>query len=346
MIEIDEILEHITVNEEIARKFFEIEAEILSVGTFRDLFEKLLLLIEEKFSIPHAWIAIVCESDVSHLIEALESSDVLKGRYSMVKKKTFLHLVNEKDSPVLVNEHIKPFYALLPKNQKYFAKSLAVVPISFDGELIGSLNLGDFSESRFQPDMGTFFLSQLALKISLCLSNVMARERLTYLATRDPLTGLLNRREMETMLGGEFSRAVRYGTPLAVIFIALDDFKGVNDTYGHNCGDALVRYLVDEMRAMIRKNDLSFRYAKDEFVVILPNQRSKEALKVSKRLQEFFEKNPFKFQESRIDVCISCGTASTRDPGIKNPEALLEKADKRLYEAKKKRLKKHITHHK
>jgi hypothetical protein len=89
MIEIDEILKHITVNEEIARKFFEIEAGILSVGTFRDFFEKLLLLIEEKFSIPHVWITIVRESDVSHLIEALESSDVLKGRFSVVKRKGF-----------------------------------------------------------------------------------------------------------------------------------------------------------------------------------------------------------------------------------------------------------------
>jgi len=337
MIEIDEILKHITVNEEIARKFFEIEAGILSVGNFKDLFEKLLLLIEEKFSIPHVWITIVRESDVSHLIEALESSDVLKGRFSVVKRKAFLNLTNEKDSPVLVNERVKPFYALLPKNQKYFAKSLAVVPISLDGEVIGSLNLGDFSESRFQPDMDTFFLSQLAVKISLCLSNVTARERLTYLATRDPLTGLLNRREMETMLVGEFSRAVRYGTPLAAIFIDCDDFKAVNDTYGHDCGDALLRYLADQMRATIRKNDLAFRYAGDEFVVILPNQSSKEALKVSERLQEFFEKNPLKFRESRIPVSISCGIASTRDPDIKNPEALLEKADERLYEAKKKK---------
>jgi diguanylate cyclase (GGDEF)-like protein len=332
---IDEILEHITVNEEIAKKFFEIEAGILSVGNFRDLFEKLLLLIEEKFSIPHVWITIVRENDVSHLIEALESSDVLRERLSVVKRKVFLKLLNEKDSPVLVNEDVKPFYALLPKNQKYFAKSLAVVPITLDGEVIGSLNLGDFSESRFQPDMDTFFLSELAVKISICLSNVTAREKLTYLATRDPLTGLLNRREMEIMLDREFSRAIRYGTPLAVLFIDCDEFKMVNDTYGHDCGDVLLKYLAEQIRAMVRKDDLAFRYAGDEFVVVLPNQTSKEALKVSERLQKFFEKYPLKFHESRIPVSISCGMASTRDTDIKNPEALLKKADERLYEVKK-----------
>lgn len=335
MLKIDEILEHITVNEEIAKKFFEIEAGILSVGSFRDLFATLLQLIEEKFAIPHVWITMVRENDVSHLIEALESSDVLRERLSVVKRKVFLKLTNEKGSPVLVNEDLKPFYALLPKNQKYFAKSLAVVPITLDGEVIGSLNLGDFSESRFQPDMDTFFLSELAVKISICLSNVTSRERLTFLATRDPLTGLLNRREMETTLDREFSRAVRYGTPLAVLFIDCDEFKMVNDTYGHDCGDILLKYLAEQIRAMIRKDDLAFRYAGDEFVVVLPNQTSKQALKVSERLQRFFEKNPLKFQESRIPVSISCGTASSRDPDIKNPEALLKKADERLYEAKK-----------
>jgi diguanylate cyclase (GGDEF)-like protein len=335
MIEIDEILEHITVNEEIAKKFFEIEAGILSVGNFSDLFEKLLLLIEEKFSIPHVWITMVRENDIVHLIEALESSDVLKERLSVVKRKAFLRLINEKDSPVLVNKNMKPFYALLPRNQKYFAKSLAVVPISLNGEVIGSLNLGDFSESRFQPDMDTFFLSQLAVKISLCISSVTAQERLAFLASRDPLTGLLNRREMETVLEGEFSRAVRYGTPLAVLFIDCDDFKAVNDTYGHDCGDTLLKYLADQMTAMIRKNDLAFRYAGDEFVVVLPNQNSRDALKVSERLQKFFEKHPLKFQKAFIPISISCGTSSTRDPGIKNPEALIKKADEMLYEVKK-----------
>jgi diguanylate cyclase (GGDEF)-like protein len=338
---IDEILEHITVNEEIAKKFFEIEASILAVGTFKDLFENLLLLIEEKFSIPHVWISIVRENDVSHLIEALESSDVLKQRLSLVKKTVFLDLINQNGSPVLVNDNLKPFYKLLPKNQKYFAKSLAVVPISFEREVIGSLNLGDFSESRFQPDMDTFFLSQLAVKLSLCLSNVTARERLTYLATRDPLTGLLNRREMENTLEREFSRAIRYGTPLAALFIDCDDFKAVNDTHGHDCGDALLKYVADHIRAMIRKDDLAFRYAGDEFVVILPNQNSTDALKVSERLQKFFETNPLEFQRSHVPLSISCGIASTRDPGIKKPEALLEKADERLYEAKKEKGSKH-----
>jgi len=335
MYEKDEILENIWANEEIARKFFEIEATILSVGDFKDLFEKLLLLIEEKFEIPHVWISIIRENDVSNLIQALESSPVLKERLNLVERNVFLELIQDEETPTLANENLNPFYGLLPENQKYFVKSLAVAPLVLDGDLIGSLNLGDFSGFRFQPTMDTFFLSQLAVKISICLSNVTAREKLKYLATRDPLTSLPNRREMEDSLEREFSRAIRYGNPLALLFVDCDDFKMVNDSHGHNCGDVLLRYVATEIMRMIRKDDAAFRFAGDEFVIMLPNQTSKEALKASERLSDFFREHPMRFEDGSIPVSISCGVASTEEPEVKSSVALLKKADERLYETKK-----------
>ena len=335
MLDNDKILENIWANEEIAKKFFEIEVSILSIGNFKDLFEKLLLLIEEKFEIPHVWISIINENDVSHLIKALESSHVLKERLNLVERSVFLELIEDERTPTLVNENLSPFYRLLPENKKYFVKSLAVSPLVLDGDVIGSLNLGDFSGFRFQPNMDTFFLSQLAVKTSICLSNVTARERLKFLATRDPLTRLLNRREMEDMLEREFSRATRYDNPLALLFIDCDDFKMINDSYGHNCGDAILQYVADQILKIIRKDDIAFRFAGDEFVIMLPNQTSNEALNVSERLQSFFQQHPMKFGENSIPVSISSGIASTEDPEVKSSDTLLNKADKRLYEAKK-----------
>jgi len=182
MFDNDEILENLWDNEEIAKKFFEIEVSILSIGNFKDLFEKLLLLIEEKFEIPHVWISIISENDVSHLIEALESSQLLKKRLNIIERSVFLDLIEDEKTPMLVNENLSPFYRLLPENQKYFVKSLAIAPLFLNGDVIGSLNLGDFSRFRFQPNMDTFFLSQLAVKVSICLSNVTAREKLKHFA--------------------------------------------------------------------------------------------------------------------------------------------------------------------
>jgi diguanylate cyclase (GGDEF)-like protein len=330
-------LENAKVNEEIANKFFEIEASILSVCSFRDFFEKLLLLIEEKFGIPHVWISIINGCEVARIIEALESSDLLKNRLTLVGRSTFLQLIRDEKTPVLVNEGLKPYYKLLPKRKKYFVKSLAVAPLVLDGNVIGSLNLGDYSASRFQPSMDIFFLSQLAVKISVCLSNITSREKLKQFATRDTLTGLLNRRETEFMLEREFSRAERYDTPLALLLINCDDFKTVNDSYGHKRGDDLLRYMARQITKMIRKEDVVARFGGDGFVIILPNQNSGEALKVLKRLRIFFQEHPMKFSDTTIPISISCGIASAEDPEIKSHGDLLRKADDRRYVTKKRK---------
>ncbi len=331
----DEMLENIRANEEIARKLFEIEVGILSTCSFQDLFEKLLRLIEKQFGIPHVWISVISDKDVSHLIEALESSDLLKERLNIVERSVFLDLIEDEGKPTLVNENLRPFYGLLPENQRYFVRSLAIAPLVLDGDVIGSLNLGDYSASRFRPDMDTFFLSQLAVKISICLSNVTVREKLKYLASRDPLTGLLNRREMDDVLAREFSRATRYGTPLALLFIDCDGFKKINDSYGHDCGDAALQHLAAQILQVIRKDDIAFRFAGDEFVIVLPNQTLNSAQKVLDRLRASIQEHPVKFGDEVISLSISCGIASTEDPGIKSPAALLNRADERLYESRK-----------
>jgi len=164
------------------------------------------------------------------------------------------------------------------------------MPLVLDGNVIGSLNLGDFSGFRFQPSMDTFFLSQISVKISICLSNVIAREKLNYLATRDSLTGLFNRKEMKNILERELSRADRYDNPLSLLFIDCDDFKMVNDSYGHSCGDALLKYMADQIIGIIRRDDTASRLGGDEFVIILPNQTLKEASKVVERLNSFLIK--------------------------------------------------------
>lgn len=180
-IDLEHLFERLKANQEIARKFFEIEVCILSVLNFKDLFEKLLLEIREKFGIPHLWISLIDKSDISDLIQELGSSETLKERLSIVSGESFLELLPQK-KPVLANGELKSFYKLFPENEKYFIKSIAVVPLTLDGEIIGGLNMADYSDVRFQPGMDTQFLEQLSTIVSICLSNVTAHERLRLLA--------------------------------------------------------------------------------------------------------------------------------------------------------------------
>ncbi len=331
---ISEILKH---NEEIARKFFEIEKSILAILNYTDLFEFLLTEIRKKFRVPYVWISVIEKSEVSRFIQSLESSELLRERMNVIDKKNFMELVGSTTTPLLVNDNLKPYYQLLPKNRKYFIKSLAVAPITLDGEIIGSLNQADLSRVRFQPGIDTSLLERLAVKVSLCLSNVTAHEKLQYLAYHDPLTGLLNRRVMEAVLQREFSREKRYGGSLSVVFFDLDNFKRVNDVYGHDSGDGLLKYVGSRLLELSRDTDVVARFAGDEFVIILPQTTKSSAINLTNRIQSYFAEHPFQETEISIPVSISFGVASTEDGSVKDPGKLLKKADEMLYAAKKSR---------
>ena len=335
MSEIKKILETLRTNQDIARNFFEIELSILSILNFKDLFEKLLTEIKEKFKVPYVWISIIEKSEVFNLTEKLTSSETLRERLNFIDRNTFANLTENKTKPVLINNDLKSFYKLMPQKHKYLIRSLAIAPLTVGSKIIGSLNQADHSEQRFQPDMDTSLLEQLAVKISICLSNVIAHEKLKLLAFRDPLTGLLNRRVMDDALRREFRRAKRYITPLSLIYIDLDDLKIVNDRYGHNIGDDLLKYVAAHLEDMSRESDVVARVGGDEFVIILPGTIAEEAHNFTSRLQNFFQKNHLDTQETSIHASISFGIATTEDKTISNAESLLKKADIMLYHAKK-----------
>lgn len=337
MNDIETIISRLKENEEIAKKFHRVESKILSILNFKDLFEVLLTEIRDNFKVPYVWISMVQNSEISSLIESLGSSELLKEHLNIIEKSSFLHLINCSMEPVLVNDNLKPFFKLFPQNRKFFIKSLAVAPISLDGDIIGSLNQADASHNRYQPGIDTSLLEQLALKVSLCLSNVTAHEKLKFLAYHDPLTGLLNRRVMEKILARECDRCARYQKPLSVAFLDLDYFKHINDTYGHKRGDDLLVYLAQTLKKMTRQSDVVARFAGDEFVIILPETEPESAANLMERIQAFLNEQPANIHETEIRIALSYGISATTGQTVADPSVLLKSADEKLYENKKKR---------
>jgi diguanylate cyclase (GGDEF)-like protein len=335
--DLESVLQRVRENEEIARKFFEIEVSILSILDFKGLFERLLSEIREKFGVPCVWISLIDNSEISDLIDTLAASKDLKERLNVIGRREFLDLIGNNTRPILLNGDLRPYYPMFPKGQLNFIRSLAISPITLHGEIIGSLNQADLSRLRYRPGMDTQLLEQLAVKVSICLSNVIAHERLTWFAVRDPLTGVLNRGIMETVLNREFKRARRYKTPLSLAFLDLDDFKAVNDNYGHECGDALLRYVAGTLMEITRDSDVVARYGGDEFVIILPGIPALEVEKLLQRLQDHFRRNPLGHGGTNIPVSVSFGVASISDSGMGDPETLLRNADTMLLENKKRK---------
>jgi len=334
MDDVKTILETLRINQEISQKFFAIETEILSILNLKDLFEKLLNEIQEKFEVPFVWISLIHNTEVANLIQELAYSKILQQRLNIIDRTTFLQLIQNSSQPILANDQLQPWHQLFPGNQKYPIQSFAIAPLTLRGEIIGSLNQGDTSKERYTPGMDTSLLEQLTVKVSICLSNVMAHEKLRLLAYWDPLTGLLNRRIMARVLNREFKRAQRYGTPLSVGFLDLDDFKSVNDHHGHDLGDEMLRYVGNHLTDLTRDIDIVARFAGDEFVVILPNTNRHNAQKLMHRLETFFQNHPMQSSNISIPISLSVGIATSEDQTVTDAASLLKKADEMLYQAK------------
>ena len=160
-------------------------------------------------------------------------------------------------------------------------------------------------------------------------------ERLKKLSIQDPLTELFNSRHFYAQLGDEIQRSERYLHPLALIFIDIDHFKTINDTYGHMVGDQALLLIAKKMQASLRSQDTAYRFAGDEFTIILPETTSDNAKFVTDRIKAEMEKESLVIREQEIaKITLSMGVAEYQRNEKK--EQFVHRADVTMYEAKKK----------
>ena len=157
--------------------------------------------------------------------------------------------------------------------------------------------------------------------------------RLIEMATRDELTGLINRREFFTLAHHEEERAKREGHIVSVMMVDADYFKKINDTYGHAAGDDVLRNLADNCRSIFRKTDVVGRYGGEEFSVILPGAQVDMAKVIAERLRKAVEESVVKSDKGDITYTVSIGIASDIGREVKIEE-ILDRADRALYTAK------------
>jgi len=160
-------------------------------------------------------------------------------------------------------------------------------------------------------------------------------ERLKKLSIQDPLTELFNSRHFYAQLGDEIQRSERYLHPLALIFIDIDHFKAINDTHGHMVGDQALLLIAKKIQASLRSQDTAYRFAGDEFTIILPETTSDNARFVADRIKAEMEKESLVIREQKIaKITLSMGVAEYQRDEKK--EEFVHRADVTMYEAKKK----------
>jgi len=171
---------------------------------------------------------------------------------------------------------------------------------------------------------------------TLSLQLEEANRNLKILASKDALTGLYNRQFLNEWLEKEWLRAKRYAYPLSVVMADVDDFKRVNDNYGHHAGDIVLKKIAEILAKNLRKNEVLARYGGEEFIFVLPQTNQQDACIAAERFKSSVRRLKISIGKDKyLAISISCGVY-TAHPGKKDEsmDILIQRADHALYEAK------------
>lgn len=205
-------------------------------------------------------------------------------------------------------------------------------PMVAQGETVGVLCISGPAE---RLDERVQRLAQTASEhVSLALANLKLQESLRIQSIRDPLTGLFNRRYMESSLERELARAARHGHALSLLMCDLDHFKRFNDTHGHAAGDALLAEFGRLLKGQVRGEDIACRYGGEEFLLILPEAPAEAALRRAEAIRLAVHQLVVRHRDQALgQVTVSIGLASFPGQADSGPE-LMRLADLALYRAK------------
>jgi diguanylate cyclase (GGDEF)-like protein/putative nucleotidyltransferase with HDIG domain len=214
--------------------------------------------------------------------------------------------------------------------------SALVCPVVFNDQVIGAMAMYH-ADAAFYTDGHRRLLERVCEMAAGVIHNSVVYEKTRQDSLTDPMTGLQNTRSMYAHLTRELARAERLGAEVSLIVLDLDEFKAINDTYGHDAGDRALREVARVLKTGIRPYDVCVRYAGDEFVVVLSGCGPDEAEHKQRELQTAVDETVFDARPGEpVGIAASFGAASFPHDG-RSYEALLATADRRMYEDKTRR---------
>ncbi|MGD0585285.1 MAG: diguanylate cyclase [Oryzomonas sp.] len=290
-----------------------------------------VLIVDDSYTIREQ--IIVALEGISLFSEYREARDGLEGFKSLIESRVDLVICD------LEMPRIDGFRFLQLINSRDDLRGLPIIMLTGRCEQkmkIRGLEEGacDYVTKPFDPGE---LLARIKVQMKiLALQDELKKtnQRLTEASNTDPLTGLYNRRYLMSFLECELARSGRTQEPLSILMIDIDHFKNVNDTYGHQAGDVVLKSIADVARANLRCYDIAARYGGEEFVLVLPGTELSGALIVAERLRAAVRAATYHPPCEALTVMVSIGVAAISLAQVDAIEALLKRADEALYRAK------------
>ncbi len=328
-------------NEKTLRKFQSLELRLLNCNSLAELMQ----LITHKSKSIFGWDVLTIilrdeHQDINRLLQdvgedACRYSELIIMQEILQLKKLFGRFKKPLLGAFDYNKHANLFLS-----DRKFPRSVALLPLYRNSKLLGSLNLGSYQHERFNSNDATDFLEHLAAVLATCLDTTIAQEKLKQAGLTDALTGVNNRRFFDQRLSEEVSRAQRLHSSVSCLFIDIDHFKVINDSFGHESGDIVLKKVAELIRAQLRNIDVVARYGGEEFAVLLEQSGQDWAIEVAERIQQSVCNTTFVENDGiKCSLTVSIGVSTLESPD-KSDDAqvlgreLLRKADKALYQAK------------
>jgi diguanylate cyclase (GGDEF)-like protein len=219
---------------------------------------------------------------------------------------------------------------------RYRTDSFIAMPLVSGGQVLGVMATTDRRDDKPFTSQDVSVLRAAAAPAALALSREVAlaqAEQHALTAAIDPLTGVFNRRHLESRLEEELQRSRRHSHSLAFLMLDIDDFKQINDSYGHLAGDAVVRDVADILRRSVRVFDVCARFGGDEFAIIMPGSGIESANMVAARIRDLIETyHPTEAGLENLKLTVSIGLAvASPDMSIRE---LIDHADRAMFAAK------------
>jgi len=331
------VFSRIANNEEIVRIFKEIENRLLAVLRPADLIKILLTELQTKFNIPYAFISFIENSAYVSMLPTHPKESLCQNQITFCSAKIFDTLQITGEKAILCNQNLWPILTAFSFENATEIKSVAIIPIHLNKEFIGTLNLGDVNDARFQPEFDTTQLEQLVYRFSLCLTNSLLFERMEYLAYHDELTSFLNQRGMHIELSHHIlqQQKAKNDPLLALAIIDIQNLRSLNEQYGYIVVDSLIRHFSDRLHNLSRKSDILCRYNSDKFVWILPKTTSDRTSQLIGKLHKHLAETPFYYNSECLSLSVCVGVSHLQKE--ESPIELFDRANTELASQKRKR---------